>query len=102
MAKKEKTKLLENTGNNPDCCEMCGSSYFVSDHHIIKRSEDGYKYNAAVDNLVRVCQKCHEKFHAYDYSYLITTNSEVFTRCLKWLHTNGKFVTLSKFMKDKC
>jgi hypothetical protein len=69
-AKKKKTEKLLNSGKNPNCCEMCGRSSFVSDHHIIKKQTDNYKYNSVVENLLRVCQKCHKIFHAFDSNKL--------------------------------
>lgn len=101
FAKIEKTKELINNKKNPQCCEFCKSTFFVSDHHIIKKAEDDYKFNSVVENLVRVCQKCHERFHAYDSEYLSAKNKELFVKCMIWLIVNYKFVTHGKFMAGK-
>ena len=99
-AKKLKTMKLINTGKNPNCCEMCKSDIMVSDHHIIKKAEDNYKFNSDVNNLIRVCNLCHSKFHAYDSKFLMSKNKELFKSCLEWLKSNKKHVTLSKFEQN--
>lgn len=39
-------------------CQKCSSAKFVVTHHI-----DGNRYNNSIDNLIRLCKRCHQIEH---------------------------------------
>lgn len=42
-------------------CMICGKTWRLHIHHIIYRSELG---PTSFDNLIRLCEKCHEMVHS--------------------------------------
>lgn len=40
------------------CCEVCGSPYWVEEHHIVFRSKASYMANISL-NLKYLCNECH-------------------------------------------
>lgn len=40
------------------CCEVCGSPYWVEEHHIVFRSKAPYMANISL-NLKHLCNECH-------------------------------------------
>jgi len=94
-AKLKLSEILETYGQSLNC-EMCYKSAH-SDHHIIKKATDNYKFNSDVNNLIRLCFECHNLFHAYDSDKLIKINKNRFNFAMDFLEANEKFITLSKF-----
>lgn len=99
IARIELTKKLSETGYDPQLCEICNKQS-SEDHHIIKKAEDNYKFNSEVNNLIRLCRKCHMNFHSYKSNELFNTNKGRFLKCMEWLRLNNKHVTLSKFERN--
>ena len=42
-------------------CVRCGSTYYLSAHHVIPRAEGG---DDAPENLVSLCVSCHARLEA--------------------------------------
>ena len=42
-------------------CVRCGSTYYLSAHHVIPRAESG---DDAPENLVSLCVSCHARLEA--------------------------------------
>lgn len=58
-----KNKIRPITINNyrklkKDKCELCGSKNYLCVHH-----KDGNRHNNALENLITVCKRCHQKHH---------------------------------------
>jgi 5-methylcytosine-specific restriction endonuclease McrA len=46
-------------------CNICGNNKNIEVHHI-----DGDRYNNSVENLIPVCEECHNKIHTHSSSEL--------------------------------
>lgn len=64
-------------------CQICGSTQDLETHHL-----DGNRYNNEPENLIKVCTKCHKKFH-YHTSNIVKFKG---TTCIRNKITNIKYI----------
>lgn len=64
-------KIYEKVAEKQQWCQLCGCSNNLNIHHIIFGKMHGTRNDlTTLDNLIRLCNKCHLEVHRHKKKYI--------------------------------